>query len=242
MDFDPSTFLSALTSPTLAKGVVLTLELTFVSFTLGVLLGVVVAFARDHRFRVVRGAALVYVWVFRAIPTLIQLLFVWDALPQVFPVLKGPGFTPFLAATVALTLNEGAYAAEIVRGGMLAIDDGQKLAARALGLSPWRTFRRVTAPQLVRVIIPPMSNDFITLLKITSLASVISVQELLGNTQRAVASTFQFAEWYGAVAVYFLVIVSIFMFIQSLIEKRFVWTSRGNEPSAVARIRSGVMR
>ena len=87
-----------------------------------------------------------------------------------------------------------------------------------------------------------MSNDFITLLKITSLASVISLPELLGNTQRAVASTFRFAEWYGAVAVYFLVIVSIFMFFQSLIEKRFVWTSRGNEPSAVARIRTGVMR
>ena len=84
-------------------------------------------------------------------------------------IFKESWFTPFLAATLALALNEGAYAAEVVRGGLLSIDDGQKLAARALGSLPSRTFRRVIAPQLMRVIIPPMSNDFITMLKITSL-------------------------------------------------------------------------
>ena len=127
-------------------------------------------------------------------PTLVQLLFVWNALPRIIPALKGTWFTPFMAAALALSMNEGAYAAEIVRGGLLAIDDGQKLAARALGLSPFRTFRRVIAPQLVRVIIPPISNDFITLLKITSLAYIISLRELLNNAQLAIASTFRFAE------------------------------------------------
>jgi len=242
LNFNLSIFVSALGSPSLVQGAWLTILLTIVSFGFGLAIGLVVAVARDNRYRVIRALAWGYVWVFRAVPTIVQLLFVWNALPQMIPALKGSWFTPFMAATLALSLNEGAYAAEIVRGGLLAIDDGQKLAARALGLSPFRTFRRVIAPQLVRVIIPPISNDFITLLKITSLAYIISLRELVNNAQLAIASTFRFAEWYAAVAVYFLVIVSIFMFLQSLIEKRFVWTSRGNEPGAVARIRSGVMR
>ena len=146
-----------------------------------------------------------------------------------------------MAAVLALSINEGAYAAEVIRGGLLSIDDGQKLAARALGLSPWRTFRRVTAPQLMRVITPAMANDFITLLKITSLASVLSLRELLTNTQLIINSTFKFAELYAAVALWYLVIVSVFMIIQAWTERRFVWTSR--EPAgAMARLRSGVMR
>ena len=142
---------------------------------------------------------------------------------------------PVLAAALALSLNEGAYAAEIVRGGLLAIDDGQKLAARALGLSPFRTFRRVVAPQLVRVIIPPAANDFITMLKITSLASVISLREIMSNTQAVIASTFRFAEWYTAAAIYYLVLVSIFMLGQSWLERRYVWTSQARGPRSLIR-------
>jgi polar amino acid transport system permease protein len=241
VNFDLSIFLSALGSPSLVQGAWMTILLTIVSFGFGLAIWLMVAFARDARFRIVRALAWGYVWVFRAVPTLVQLLFVWNALPQVIPALKGTWFTPFMAAALALSMNEGAYAAEIVRGGLLAIDDGQKLAARALGLSPFRTFRRVIAPQLVRVIIPPISNDFITLLKITSLAYIISLRELLNNAQLAIASTFRFAEWYAAVAVYFLVIVSIFMVIQSQLEKRYVWTSSGTA-GARSRLRQGMMR
>lgn len=241
MRFDPSVFLSALGSPSLIQGAWITIALTIVAFTLGLGIGLLVALGRDHRWRPVRVAAWVYVWIFRAVPTLVQLLFVWNALPQMIPALKGTWFSPFMAASIALALNEGAYAAEIIRGGMLSIDDGQKLAARALGLSPFRTFRRVIAPQLVRVIIPPMANDFITMLKITSLASVISLRELLTNTQLIISSTFAFAELYAAVAVWYLVIVSAFMVVQAVIERRYVWTSRA-PAGAVARLRAGVMR
>lgn len=241
MKFDVSVFLSALTSTSLVQGAAITVALTMVSFVLGLGIGLGVALLRDHRWRWVRVLAWSYVWVFRAIPTLVQLLFVWNALPLLFPIFKESWFTPFLAATLALALNEGAYAAEVVRGGLLSIDDGQKLAARALGLSPFATFRRVIAPQLMRVIIPPMSNDFITMLKITSLASVISLRELLTNTQLIISSTFKFAELYAAVAVWYLVLVSIFMIVQSQIEKRYVWTSRG-PAGAVSKLRSGVMR
>jgi len=241
VNFDSTVFLSSLTSTSLAQGAAITIVLTIVSFTIGIGIGLLVALGRDHRWRVVRWAAWTYVWIFRAIPTLVQLLFVWNALPRLVPALTESWFTPFMAAVLALSINEGAYAAEIIRGGLLAIDDGQKLAARALGLSPWRTFRRVTAPQLMRVITPAMANDFITLLKITSLASVLSLRELLTNTQLIINSTFKFAELYAAVALWYLVIVSLFMIIQAWIERRFVWTSR--EPAgAMARLRSGVMR
>lgn len=226
MGFQLSIFLDALTSEAFMKGVVITIALTVVSMALGLVLGLVVAIMRDSRWFVVRSAAWVYVWVFRAIPTLVQLLFVWNALPQLIPALKGQWFSPFMAAAVALSINEAAYAAEILRGGLLSIDDGQRLAARALGMPPVKVFRKVVAPQLIRVVIPPVANDFITNLKITSLASVISLRELMTNAQMEVASSFRFAEYYGAAAVYYLVLVSIFMVFQSWLERRFVWSSR----------------
>ena len=143
-----------------------------------------------------------------------------------------------MAAAVALSLNEAAYAAEILRAGLLSVDEGQRLAARALGLSPAKVFSKVVAPQLTRVAIPPLANDFITMLKITSLASVISLQELLARTQSAVSVTFQFAEYYAAAAVYYLVIVSVLMLVQSRIERRFEWTSqRTGGQTMIGRVR-----
>ena len=205
----------------------ITVALTIVAFVAGLALALVIALLRGSRFRVVRMGAWTYIWVFRAVPTLVQLLFVWNALPQLIPALRGPGFTPFIAAAIALALNEAAYAAEIIRGGLLSIDDGQRLAARALGMRPASVFRKVIAPQLVRVIIPPTANDFITMLKLTSLASVISLRELMTNTQTQVATSFRFAEWYTAAAIYYLVLVSIFMAVQAWFERRYVWTSQG---------------
>lgn len=243
MQFDAQVFLDTLTSTSLLQGAAITVALTVVSFALGLLVGLGVALIRDHRWRWVRVGAWTYIWIFRAVPTLVQLLFVWNALPQLVPALRTTpiGTNPFVAAVIALALNEGAYAAEIVRGGLLSIDDGQRQAARALGLSPFATFRRIIAPQLARVITPPMANDFITLLKITSLASVISLRELLTNGQLIISSTFRFAEVYAAVALWYLVLVSVFMVVQSRIERRFVWSSRqagGDRP----RFRTGVMR
>ncbi len=218
--------LDALTSRALREGLVVTISLTVVSFSLGFVIGLVVALLRDSRFRLVRAAAWTYIWVFRAIPTLVLLLFAWNALPQLIPALKGPGYPAFLAATLALSINEAAYAAEILRGGLLSIDDGQRLAARALGMPPTSVFRRVVLPQLVRVVIPAAANDFITMLKITSLASVISLRDIVTNTQTNIATSFRFAEWYTAAAIYYLVLVSIFMVGQAWLERRYVWVSQ----------------
>jgi polar amino acid transport system permease protein len=223
---DVKIFLDALTSKALREGLILTLELTILSFAIGLVLGLVMALLRGSRFGFVRAAAWTYIWVFRAVPTLILLLFFWNALPQLIPALKGPGYPAFLAATIALSVNEAAYAAEIFRGGLLSIDDGQRLAARALGMPPASVFRRVVLPQLVRVVIPPAANDFITMLKLTSLASVISLREIMTNTQTVIATTFRFAEWYTAAAIYYLVLVSIFMVIQARLERRYVWLSQ----------------
>ena len=137
-----------------------------------------------------RWAAAAYVWLFRAIPTLLQLLFVWNALPQLIPSLRDPWFTPFLAAFLALSLNESAYMAEIIRSGLASVDQGQMLAGKTLGLRSDQIFRLITLPQMIRVIIPPTGNEFITLLKLTSLASVISLRELLTVTSQTVAVEF----------------------------------------------------
>ena len=196
MGFDLGIFLDALGSRALREGVVITISLTVVSFVAGVVIGLGVALLRNSRFAVLRALGWGYIWIFRALPTLLLLFFVWNALP-----------------------------AEIIRGGLLSIDDGQRLAARALGMAPLAVFRKIVAPQLVRVVTPTMANDFITLLKITSLASAVSLRELMTNTQTQVASSFRFAEWYGAAAVYYLVLVSLFMVVQAWFERRYVWTS-----------------
>jgi polar amino acid transport system permease protein len=235
VDFDLGVFFEALTSTTLRDGAVVTISLTLVSFLAGLAIGLPVALLRLSGSAVLRGAGWVYIWVFRAVPTIVQLFFVWYALPQLIPALRGPGFLPFYAAAIALSLNEAAYAAEIIRGGLLSVDDGQRLAARALGMQPASVFRRVVAPQVIRVIIPPTANDFITLLKITSLAYVVSLQEIMTAAQAQVSMSFRFAEWYGAAAVYYLVLVSIFMVGQAWFERRYIWTS-------VPRGRFGIFR
>lgn len=238
MDFKPSVFFEALTSPAFIEGVKITITLTVVAMAFGLALGLLVALLRASPWAPLRAVAWGYIWVFRAIPALVWLLFVWDALPQLLPIFKGDWFSAFAAATIALAMNEAAYAAEVFRGGLLSIDDGQRLAARALGMSPSKVFSKVIAPQLIRVTIPPLSNDFITMLKLTSLASIISLQELLARTQTLVASTFRFVEYFSAAAIYYLVLVSIFMVIQAQLERRFVWISpQSAGTSALGRVR-----
>ena len=226
MDFQPDIFLEALTSRALFQGVQVTIALTVVAMVAGLALGLLVALMRDHTSRILRGVAWIYVWLFRGIPTLVLLLIVWNALPQLFPALKERWFSQFIAASIALSVNEAAYAAEIIRGGLLSVDEGQRVAARAIGLSPTKVFTKVIAPQVVRVTIPPLSNDVITMLKITSLAAFISLQELLSLTRTAVSLNFRFAEYYAAAAIYYLVLVSILMVVQAWIERRFRWTSQ----------------
>ncbi len=234
MSFDTNIFVDALTSDALRDGALITLALALVSQVFALLIGVGLALARTSNSRVLRGGTVFYLWFFRATPLLLQLLFVWNALPQLFPTLKSEWFTPFIAALVALSLHEGAYMAEITRSGLNSVDSGQRLAAKALGMKPFQTFAKIIAPQAIRTMIPPTTNEFITLLKLTSLASVISLNELLTVTNQVVSVSFKFAELYAAAAVYYLVLVSVLMVLQSRLERKFSWTSRGRQAPATA--------
>ena len=224
--FDTHLFWTALTSGPYWRGALTALELTVVALASAVIVGFFVALGALSARRRFRTLAWVYNWLFRATPTLLQLYFIWYALPQIWGAFAGSWFTPFIAAWIALSLNEAAYMSEIIRAGLISVDPGQELAGRALGMSRRQILRRVIVPQAVRIVIPPTGNEFITLLKLTSLAFVISLHELLTAAQELAAATFQYPEPLVAALVYYLVIVSILMLIQSRLERRFTWTSR----------------
>src|SRR6188472_343293 len=225
--FDTHIFWEALTSEPYWKGALLAIELTFVSLATACLIGFFLALGRSSRFRSVRAFVFFYNWIFRATPTLLQLLFIWNALPQLWSAFAGTWFKPFLAAYIGLSLNEAAYMSEIIRAGLLSVDPGQELAGRALGMTRPRILRRVIVPQAIRIIIPPTGNEFITLLKLTSLASVISLYELLGAATVRASQDFRYLEAYAAAAVYYLAIVSVLMILQAQLERRFTWRSAG---------------
>jgi ABC-type amino acid transport system permease subunit len=132
-----------------------------------------------------------------------------------------------MAAWIALSLNEGAYMSEIIRAGLISVDAGQELAGRALGMTRRRILQRIIVPQAVRIIIPPTGNEFITLLKLTSLAFVISLHEILTASQELSVVKFQYVEPLLGALVYYLAIVSVLMFLQSRLERRFTFTSAG---------------
>jgi polar amino acid transport system permease protein len=225
--FDSHLFWSALTSGPYWRGALTALELTAVSLVTAVVIGFFVALGALSVRRPVRVFAWIYSWFFRATPTLLWLFFAWYALPQLWTGFAGSWFTPFMAAWIALSLNEAAYMAEIIRAGLMSVDPGQELAGRALGMPRRRILRRIIVPQAVRIAIPPTGNEFITLLKLTSLASVISLHEILTAATELSVVRFQYVEPLLAALIYYLGIVSLLMFFQAKLERRFTFTSAG---------------
>jgi polar amino acid transport system permease protein len=223
--FDTHLFWQALSSGPYWRGALTALELTAAALSSAIVIGFFVALGALSRRRAVRSFAWIYNWIFRATPTLLQLFFIWYALPQLWSGFAGSWFTPFMAAWIALSLNEAAYMSEIIRAGLMSVDPGQEVAGRALGMSRRQILRRVVVPQAVRIVIPPVGNEFITLLKLTSLAYVISLPELLTAAQQLATATFVYPETLSAALVYYLGIVSILMVVQARLERRFTWTS-----------------
>lgn len=225
--FNWGAFFSALTSMAFLRGAFITLAVALLSHVIAIVISIPMAITLNGRGNSLLKAVLkTYVSVFRGAPTLLQLLFIWNALPQFFPIFREQWFTPFLATLVALSINESAYQVEINRSALSAVDGGQELAADALGMSRRQVYRYVIFPQALRIALPPTINDFISLLKTTSLASVISLQELLAITQVQVARTFEFTEYYAAALVYYLAMVFFFLFLQKRVERRFSWADR----------------
>ncbi|HEV7263821.1 MAG TPA: amino acid ABC transporter permease [Falsiroseomonas sp.] len=198
------------------EGAFTTLWLTAASLVCGLALGLLLALMRLSGNRVVSGIAATYCWLFRGTPLLVQLLIIYTGLP-----LFGLRFSVTQAALLGLALNEAAYLSEIVRAGIMAVGKGQKEAGTALGLSKVQVFRTVTWPQAMRIIIPPLGNSVNGLLKTTSVASVISMEELLRRTQILIQEKFLVLELFIAAACWYLVMTTCWDFVQRRLEARY---------------------
>lgn len=218
------------------KGALATLALTGLSMVLGILGGILLAVMRLSDNRVLTALSGGYVWLFRGTPVLVQIV-LWYNLALIFPRIGFGSFSadtneligPFTAALLALALNEAAYMAEIVRGGILSVDKGQTEAAHALGISGSLTMRRIVLPQAMRVIVPPTGNEVVTMLKTTALVSVIGASELFTETSYFGAKNFTTFEMLLVSCFWYLVMTSVLTVVQSRLEKRF---GRGTTPGA----------
>jgi len=222
------------TSPQVLDGLVVTLELTVTSMAIGIALGVLLAVMRLSPNPLVSGASWLYIWFFRGTPVLVQILF-WFNVAALYPSFSigipfGPQFTqvdvtalitPFVAGMLALGLNEGAYMAEIVRAGMISVDEGQIEAAQSLGMSRLLTMRRIVLPQAMRVIIPPTGNETISMLKTTSLVSAIAVTDLLYSAQIIYARTYQTIPLLLVASIWYLIVTTVLSIGQYYLERHF---------------------
>ena len=201
-----------------AEGTRITVLLTAVAAVAGVLMGVLAALGKTSRAAPLRWIASAYIWVIRGTPLLVQVLFVYFALPVLIPALQLSDFT---SACVALSLNVGAYNAEAIRAGLLAVPKGQVEAARSLGLSPWFTFIDVTFPQAFKISLPPLVNNIVALLKDSSLAYAIGVVELTNVGNRIQAATFQPLPILLTSASIYLLLTTVLTQISNAVERRF---------------------
>lgn len=207
-----------------------------VSMVVALTVGLVAALMRLSGNPILSGVSATYVYFFRGTPMLIQILFWYNAFPTMFPQLylaipftdivlvneRMPlVITPFIAAVAGLGLAEGAYMSEIIRGGILAVDKGQQAAAKALGMTQGKIYGRVVIPQAARIVIPATGNQYIMLLKSTSLASVIGFLELLRITQGIYSANFQVVELLAVAAFWYLAMTAIVTAIQTALEKVF---------------------
>lgn len=213
----------------LLRGAFTTLWLTLAAIAGGLVLGFALAMLRLSPFRPLSIAAQAYIWVFRGTPLLVQLIIIYTGLPQF-----GLRFSVVQAALLGLILNEAAYLAEIVRGGILGVPQGQSNAGKALGLSPAQVMLFVVMPQATRIIIPALGNSVNGLLKTTSITSVISMEELLRSTQILIQEKFLVLELFTVCALYYLLMTSLWDIVQRRIEARFgraYSTVRAPDPS-----------
>ncbi len=194
-----------------------TLWLSVVSQTCGVILGLFLALMHVSRFPVLRWFARAYIWFFRGSPLLVQVLLLWVGLPKIFPALLLPDFACIL---VAFSLNEGAYMSEIIRAAITSVDAGQMEAAKSLGMRYPLAMRRIVLPQAARVIVPPLGNEFNNMLKTTSIASVIGLQELTGSAEVYGSQAFVIFELLIVATFYYLLLTTLWGYIQTRIENR----------------------
>jgi len=207
----------------MAEGAEITLKLTLISGLAGLVIGVLTGMFRLSSRALVRLPATFYIWVTRGTPLLVQILFAYNALPLLLQPLwpeAQQALTPYWAAFIALSFNVGAYNAEVVRAGIQAIPKGQWEAAWSLGLSPADVMRFIILPQALRIVVPPLVNNLVALLKDSSLASVITLTELALSGQRIISATFRPVEVYLAVAAIYLLLTTVLTQFTNRLEER----------------------
>ena len=211
-----SDFANYATSGFLWNGALLAVEITALAMACGLVLGLGLGLMRLSRIGVVRGVAGAYIFATRGTPQLLQLVFIFDALPYV-----GLRLDSFTTALIGFALNEAAFSAEIIRGGILSVSPTQSVAAASLGMGPGLTLRRIVLPQAMRAILPGLINDTISMLKLTSIASVIFVNELTFRAQQIVGQNFKFFQVFIATGAIYLALTSAITALQSVLERRF---------------------
>ncbi|MGZ3337359.1 MAG: amino acid ABC transporter permease/ATP-binding protein [Isosphaeraceae bacterium] len=209
-------FLHYVTLSFLIEGAVLSVEIAAVSMIIAEILALILALMRLSPIRLLRSVSGVYIWFVRGTPLLLQLIFLYDALPY-----WGVVLTPVMTAVVGFSLNEAAFSGEIIRGGILSVNRSQSLAAASLGMGSILTLRRIILPQAMRAILPAIGNQTISMVKMTSLAAVIAVNELTLRSQQIVASNFQFFAVFAAAGVMYLVVTTVISWGQVILERRF---------------------
>jgi polar amino acid transport system permease protein len=242
------------TSSRVLQGLITTLELTVLCMAIGIAIGIVLAVMRLSPNPLVSGASWLYIWFFRGVPVLVQILF-WGFFAALYPRLSlgiplGPQFvhfsansaiTPFVAGMLALGLNEGAYMAEIVRAGFISVDEGQTEAAQSLGMTRLQTMRRIVLPQAMRVIVPPTGNETISMLKTTSLVSVIAVTDLLYSVQLIYAVNYRTIPLLIVASIWYLIVTTVLSFGQYYLERYFGrGAARELPPTPLQRLRRSV--
>ncbi|MFF2844480.1 amino acid ABC transporter permease [Paenarthrobacter sp. NPDC057981] len=240
------------TSERLFTGLLRTLGLTAISMVVGIVVGVLLALARLAPNAIVAGVAAFLIWFFRGVPVFVQLLF-WGFIAAIYPRIEigvpfGPEFfsvdanvliTPFVAAVLGLGLNEGAYMSEIVRAGLLSVNRGQTEAATALGMRRFAILTRIVLPQAMKVIVPPTGNQTISMLKTTSLVSVLAFPELLYSAQLVYSANFKTIPLLIAASMWYLLVTSILSLGQYFIERHYnrgTVTTRRTRPRTTPRL------
>ena len=223
-------------SSLILQGLLATVKLAVAAQVAGVLLGIIFAVMRLSKNVVASWVAAFYIWFFRGTPVLVQLFFWYNGVPSVWKRIAVPlpfthlylysgrtvdFMTPFMAAFLGLALNEGAYMAEIVRAGIISVDDGQVEAAQALGMTPMLTMRRIVLPQAMRVIVPPTGNEFISMLKTTSLASVVVYGELLRRASDIYSTNLKPVPLLVVASLWYLALTTLASIGQYFLERRY---------------------
>jgi polar amino acid transport system permease protein len=221
-------------NPAILSGLGMTLLLTFIAMILGLAIGIVLAIMRLSSSRVFQSVSWGWIWFFRGVPPLVQLIF-WYNLALLLPEISigipfdGPKLlswntnaliTPFSAAIMGLAFTESAYAAEMIRAGIQAVNVGQTEAAATLGMTRGQTLRRIVLPQALRIIIPPIGNDTISMLKFTSLVSVLALPDLLYSAQMVYARTYQTVPLLLVATIWYLVLTTILTVVEHAVEHR----------------------